>query len=35
LHLAEGWVLFMFALGMLVGFHRALNWMYRAVRRAP
>jgi exosortase len=35
LHLAEGWVLFMFALGMLVGFHRALNWVYRAVRRAP
>lgn len=33
-HSAEGWVIFMFALAMLLGFHRFINWFEKGVRDA-
>lgn len=33
-HSAEGWVIFMFALGMLLGLHRFLLWFGKGVARA-
>jgi exosortase len=33
-HSAEGWVIFMIALSLLLAFHRLLNWFYRGVTNA-
>ncbi len=33
-HTAEGWVIFMFALGMLLAFHRFANWFSQGVSNA-
>jgi exosortase len=33
-HTAEGWVIFMFALAMLLAFHHFLNWFMRGIQNA-
>lgn len=33
-HTAEGWVIFMFALAMLLAFHHFLNWFTRGIQNA-
>ncbi len=33
-HTAEGWVIFMVALGLLLAFHRFANWFYQGVQHA-
>jgi exosortase len=33
-HTAEGWVIFMIALGLLLGYHRFLNWFIAGVQNA-
>jgi exosortase len=33
-HTAEGWVIFMIALGLLLGYHRLLNWFVAGVQNA-